>query len=101
VLERLVVRHRTPEILGLAGWVLNITGDAPRSLELLGEAIQLDPGDWINYYRLGNVFQKLGRYDDAIRTFERMLERRPNYPEVERQLTWLREKVRQRGALAP
>ena len=38
--------------------------------------------------------------DDAIRTFEQMLERRPNYPEVKRQLTWLREKVGQPGALA-
>jgi hypothetical protein len=100
VLERLVVRHRTPEILGLAGWIMNVTGDRQRSVELLEEALRLDPVDWINYYRLGNVFQGLGRYDDAIRAFERMLERRPNYPEVERQLTWLREKVRQRGSLA-
>jgi uncharacterized membrane protein len=100
VLERLVVRHRTPEILGLTGWVLHITGDKPRSLELLGEAIRLDPDDWINYYRLGNVFQNTGRYDDAIRTFEQMLERRPHYPEVERQLGWLRDKVKQRGPSA-
>jgi uncharacterized membrane protein len=100
VLERLVVGHRTPEILGLTGWARHLTGDSPRGLELIGEAIRLDPDDWTNYYRLGNVLQNAGRYDDAISAFEQMLERRPNYPEVERQLTWLREKVRQRQTSA-
>jgi hypothetical protein len=42
----------------------------------------------------------LGRYDDAIGTFGQMLQRRPNYPEVERQLGWLRDKVKQRGPSA-
>jgi uncharacterized membrane protein len=100
VLERLVVRHRTPEILGLTGWVMHITGDTPRGLDLLGEAVRLDPDDWIHYYRLGTVYQRAGRYDDAIRMLEQMLERRPNYPEVERQLSWLRERVRQRQSAA-
>jgi hypothetical protein len=100
VLERLVARHPTPAILSLTGWVMNVTGDRSRSIELLETAVRLDPGDWIHYYRLGTVYHGAGRDDDAIVTFEHMLERRPNYPEVERQLGRLREKVKERGLRA-
>jgi hypothetical protein len=70
ILEPLAARHPTGEILGLAGYVHHEARQYERARELLEAAVVKDPG-WLNYYRLGIVYQSLRRYDDSIRALER------------------------------
>ncbi len=73
-------------LTGLCLWRVGRTQEAARMLEA---AIPLDPDNWWAEYFLGYVYGALGRTGDGIAAFERVLRKRPDFPEVRRELAEL------------
>lgn len=72
------------------GWALSYQGNKKRAAEVLEGSIPLNPGYWEAYYHLGYVYGGLGRLEDSLAMFEKTLERRPDFPEVETRIANLR-----------
>lgn len=95
LLEHFVVCQPNYEILILTGWVMHLSGQSARGIPLLESSIPLEPGNWWAYYHLGYAYRDVGRLQEALAMFQKVLERRPNYPEVEEQLQLLRQRLKQ------
>jgi tetratricopeptide (TPR) repeat protein len=57
-----------------------------RAVELLTQALALDPQDAFAHYNLGVILQKQGKLDEAIDHYRQALEARPNDPEAHNNL---------------
>lgn len=90
ILDPIVEKRPTYEAYQLLGWVLSFNGERPRAAEVLEASILLNPEDWEAYYHLGYVYNDMGKVPEAIVNFEKVLERRPHFPEVKKQLADLR-----------
>ncbi|MGH7318242.1 MAG: tetratricopeptide repeat protein [Candidatus Rokuibacteriota bacterium] len=64
------------------GFALGQTGRRREGIELLQKAIALWPDDWWTYNALGYVHYWAAEFDRAIPLFEKVLELRPNSPEI-------------------
>lgn len=93
LLETFVAGRPSYEVLNLVGWGLHQTGQSARGIALLESAIALEPESWWAYYHLGYAYRAVGRLPDAVAMFEKVLERRPGYPEVQQQLHQLRQRL--------
>jgi tetratricopeptide (TPR) repeat protein len=69
------------QLLGLA---LQWKGERQRASRVFGESIPLAPDDWEVYFHLAETYAQMGRRDDAIAMYRKVLERRADFPEVER-----------------
>ncbi|HXC61413.1 MAG TPA: tetratricopeptide repeat protein, partial [Nitrospiria bacterium] len=56
-------------------------------------SIRINPDPWEAYYRLGYIYNEMGRYKEAVAMFEKVLERQPHFPEIEKQFADLRKKL--------
>jgi tetratricopeptide (TPR) repeat protein len=107
ILDPIVEKRPTYEAYQLLGWALSFNGERPRAAEVLEASIPLNPEDWEAYYHLGYVYNDMGKVPEAIANFEKVLERRPHFPEVKKQLADLRhlaklqEKLAARRAASP
>jgi tetratricopeptide (TPR) repeat protein len=72
---------------------LSRRGDNPRAAEALKKAVQLDPEGWEAYFQLGHVYKEMGRYTEAVETFERVLKQHPRFPFVQSELADLRKMI--------
>jgi len=72
------------------GWALSYQGNKKRAAEVLEGSIPLNPDYWEAYYHLGYVYGGMGRLQDSLAMFEKTLERRPEFPEVETRIANLR-----------
>lgn len=90
ILNPIVENRPTYEAYQLLGWALSFNGQRPRAAEVLEASIPLRPEDWEAYYHLGYVYNDMGKVPEAIVHFEKVLERRPHFPEVKKQLADLR-----------
>jgi superkiller protein 3 len=52
-------------------------GKQVASLKALYQALEIAPDMWMCYYHIGNVQQQLGAYGQAISSYERILQHRP------------------------
>jgi tetratricopeptide (TPR) repeat protein len=75
------------------GWALSYQGNKKRAAEVLENSIPLNPDYWEAYYHLGYVYGGLGRLEDSLAMFEKTLERRPDFPEVETRIVNLRKVI--------
>ena len=89
LLEPFLESRRDYELLNVVGWSLSKLGDTERGIALLEASIPIDPDSFWAYYHLGYVFRNQGRVPEAIDMFERVLERRPNFPEIQKELNKL------------
>lgn len=88
------LEHRADYTLyNVVGWGLAKLGETDRAIALLQASIPMDPKSFWAYYHLGYVFRNTGRTQEAITMFERVLELRPNIPEVNEQLRSLRNRL--------
>ncbi len=92
-LDYVVQRRPTYEAYQLLGAALSHQGQKTRAAEVLKESIQINPDSWEAYYRLGYIYNDIGRYKEAAAMFEKVLERQPHFPEIEKQLADLRQRV--------
>ncbi len=93
ILEPFVTRRPSYEVYNLVGFDLAKTGNYTRAVELLKASIPLDPDNWVAYYHLGYVLRDMSKPEEAVVMFEKVLERRPNIPEVKEQIRILRQKI--------
>jgi hypothetical protein len=94
LLEPFMARQpKNYELLNLVGWGLHQSGQSPRGIEILEAAVRLEPDNWMAYYHLGYAYRAVGRPAEAIVMFEKVLELRRHYPEIERELRILRQRA--------
>ena len=90
VLEPFAKRNADYEAYNLTGLCLWRVGRTQEAARMLEAAIPLDPDNWWAEYFLGYVYGALGREGEGITAFERVLQKRPDFPEVRRELAQLR-----------
>lgn len=90
--DHAAARHPTYDMYQSLGTALNWSGQRKRAAEVLEKSIELRPEDWEAYYHLGYVFLDMGKLQDATAWFEKALERRPDFPEVEEIIARLKRK---------
>ncbi len=71
------------QLLGLA-WQWK--GDKERAARTFEASIPLAPHDWEVYFYLAETYGQMGRKKEANAMYRKVLERRPNFPEVEQLL---------------
>lgn len=57
--------------------------DKKKAIEIYTASIPLAPHDWEVYFHLAETYSELGRSQDAVAMYRQVLERRPDFPEVE------------------
>jgi tetratricopeptide (TPR) repeat protein len=92
-LEYAVGRQPTYEGCQLLAAALSHLGRKTRAAKLLEKSIRINPDSWEAYYRLGYIYTEIERYEEAAAMFEKVLERQPRFPEVEKQFAGLRQKL--------
>lgn len=70
------------DALHLAGLLAFQQGQAETAANLIWKAVQLDPTFTDAYLNLGQVYQALGRFEDAATCFKRVLELVPDHAEA-------------------
>jgi tetratricopeptide (TPR) repeat protein len=77
------LKHEAPQVRSGAYQLLGMTelrrGNADRALELLHEAIEIDPKSALGKYRLALAYEELGRTREAIPHFETAVEAAPGH----------------------
>ena len=61
------------------GMVLNGTGQYEKAVSEFGVALDIEPTNDLSYLGLATAYEKLGRSEDAERTYRRAIELRPHY----------------------
>ena len=64
----------SPFILMVLGNINYSIGQLDRAVELYNESIRLDPKYGIAYYKLGVCYYRMGRLDEALRAFSKVME---------------------------
>ena len=78
------------ESLAQLGNILNWTGKAEEGIGHIEKAMRLNPHYPFNYlYYLGHAYYLLGRSEEAIATFERVVNRNPDFSPPQRHLSVL------------
>jgi energy-coupling factor transporter transmembrane protein EcfT len=75
------------------GWIFHKLGKNERAVELLKVSIPLDPDNFYAYFHLGYTLKDMGRNEEAIAMFEKVLQYRPIFPEMDEQIRLLRKKI--------
>lgn len=71
--------NNKPAMVGLAS-ALQAQNFAPQALEMYLKAAILDPSDADPIYRSGQLYLEVGKLNEALRQFERVLKINPRYP---------------------
>ena len=72
----------SPDILRLMSVVAALNFDYVGALELINQAIILEPKNGVSYSNKGNILKFLGRHDEAIACFDEAIKLLPNYSEA-------------------
>ena len=59
------------------GLDFSIEGDPEKAIDCLGKATEIAPGFCSAYNVMGNCLDRLGQYEEAIRTYEKVIELDP------------------------
>jgi tetratricopeptide (TPR) repeat protein len=92
LLEPLLQRKADPELYGLLGFAMTRGGGKAEGVALLEKPAALDPNNWWTFYALGYAHFYDGEFPRAVPWFERVLELRPNFPEIEERLRTIRSR---------
>jgi tetratricopeptide (TPR) repeat protein len=83
--------HPTYDAYNFVGFALGHLGRRDEGIALIRQSIPLDPESFWAYYHLGYLYRWSGQRAEAAAMFEEVLKRRPNFPEIQAQLTELRD----------
>lgn len=72
------------------GWLLHEAGDLPGAQARFQQALELDPHDLHALIELARTYETMQRPDRAAVLYERVLQIKPNHPEVVRRLNQLK-----------
>ena len=70
------------DALHLLGLIAYQTGNPLQAIELIGNAIEINPNSAAAYNNRGNVLQDLKRLDEALESFDHASELKPDYAEA-------------------
>jgi len=94
ILEPFMRGQPDAKIYALLGFAMTRAGRQAEGVAVLKKAIRLDPDDWWIHYALAYAHFYAGEFAEAAPWFERVLEFRPNFPEVEERLRAIRSRER-------
>ena len=72
-------------------------GDHGKAMKLFHAAIDLDPENPQAYFELGYLYKDMGRFEEAISMFKKVLEYRPIFPEMDEQIRLMQAQVATRS----
>jgi Flp pilus assembly protein TadD len=96
LLTPIVARRPDYTSLCMLGFALDRSGDHHSAIPVLKQAHQLRPDDFLALHYLGEAYQALERYEDAIAAYEAELVVRPNSPEIRRRVRVARQTLASR-----
>jgi tetratricopeptide (TPR) repeat protein len=91
LLKPVIARRPDYNSLCMLGLALDRSGDHQGAIPVLKQANQLRPDDFQALHYLGEAYQALERYPEAIAAYEAELLVRPNSPEIRRRVRVFRE----------
>jgi tetratricopeptide (TPR) repeat protein len=97
ILEPFLRGRPDAKVYGLLGFAMTRAGRQAEGVAVLERAIPLDPHHWWTYYALAYAHFYAGEFAEAAPWFERVLELRPNFPEIEERLRTIRSRQRNPG----
>jgi tetratricopeptide (TPR) repeat protein len=98
LIEPIVARRVDYRSLCMLGFALDRSGDHHRAIEVLKRATRLQPDDFFALHYLGEAYQALERYEEAIAAYEAELVVRPRSLEVRRRVQVFRAFLARRDA---
>jgi hypothetical protein len=90
LLEPFLTRAPGAQVYRNLGFALTRAGRKAEGVDLLKKAISLEPDEWWTYYALGYAYFYDGEFREAAPWFEKVLELRPHFPEIEDRLRQIR-----------
>ncbi len=73
---------RNADALHLLGVIANQTGHHQAAIDLINQAIEINPNDASYHSNRGNAQQKLKQFDAAVSSYERAIELKPDYADA-------------------
>jgi tetratricopeptide (TPR) repeat protein len=73
------------------GWALQARGRTAEGVKYFEASIPIAPREWEAYFHLGEAYAALGRRKEAIVMYEKVLELRPGFPEMQHALRKLKQ----------
>jgi predicted O-linked N-acetylglucosamine transferase (SPINDLY family) len=70
------------DALHLLGVIANQTGHHQAAIDLIGQALEINPNDASYHSNRGNAQQKLKQFDAAVSSYERAIELKPDYADA-------------------
>jgi Flp pilus assembly protein TadD len=96
LLTPIIARRPDYNSLCMLGFALDRSGDHHSAIPVLKQANKLRPDDFLALHYLGEAYQALERYEDAIVAYEAELVVRPNSPEIRRRVRVARQTLASR-----
>ena len=93
ILQQVVTMRRDYAGLYTLGYALAWAGDKHEAAKYLREATKLAPDDFRAFYSLGYVMRDTGQYAEAKVAWSKVLELRPDFPEVQANLRAIEGKI--------
>jgi tetratricopeptide (TPR) repeat protein len=90
LLEPFLTRAPGAQVYRNLGFALTRAGRKAEGVDLLKKAISLEPDEWWTYYALGYAYFYEAEFREAAPWFEKVLELRPRFPEIEDRLRQIR-----------
>lgn len=75
----LKIQPNHSESLHLLGVIALDTGNPKRAVDLIGQAIHIDPSQAVSYSNRGNALLKLMQFHDAIASYDKAISLKPDY----------------------
>lgn len=91
LLDPIAARRPDYNTLCMLGFNLDRSGNHQRAIQVLKQAHELRPDDFLALHYLGEAYGALERYPEAIAAYEAELVVRPNSPEIRRRARVFRE----------
>jgi tetratricopeptide (TPR) repeat protein len=93
LLEPLVAGHPNYWVNNVLAFLLHKQGDDTQSVKLYQAAIKMEPENAQAYFELGYAYKDMGRPEEAIAMFKKVLQYRPIFPEIDEQIRMLGNQV--------
>ncbi len=82
IYEKLLEEGESTVLYGSYGYVVTLTGDIQKSLEVNKRAYEYNPNDKAIMDNLGLTYIKAGKTDEAFDIYDKLMKKNPSFPEA-------------------